>query len=305
MALSFVEEIERHAATRNVTIYDLKLIQDNFYTMEGSAIRGDMIGGAKPAELALEIQAEADDDVIREIVLAAEKSSAAQAYNRDIHENTFALSCNDVQVPVRRVTESRNQRIEKPSRYFDALQPLAGAYQADILVKQEAAKTLFDVEGGAGSSLKSDQKRTLHVRGIVIRRDDGLREVAIQLFKPIGSTFRFISDPTNQERAPASLEYLSAGVGFCFMTQIGRYAHIVKQELRSYEIVQDNIYGTGDSVVTNEPVDTHVYIDFDHSTEDAQQIVHMSEQTCFLHAAMRSAVPSNITIRAGEREVSL
>lgn len=50
------------------------------------------------------------------------------------------------------------------------------------------------MDGGAGSSLQADQKRMLHVRGLVRITADGLYGVKIQLFKPIGSVFRFIGD---------------------------------------------------------------------------------------------------------------
>lgn len=306
MATSFIEEIYKHAEGKNVSIHHLKLIQDNFYTMEGSAIRGDMTGGAKPADLVVEIDADAPEDTIQEIVRASEKSSPAQAYNRDVIDNTFALSLNGQQIPVKRVTASPNALKPDPSTLFDRLEPLnPDHYQADIISKLESAKTVFNVEGGAGSSLQSEQKRTLHVRGIASKRDDGLIEVVVQLFKPIGSVFRFLSDNSEQERAPTSLAYLTVGIGFCFMTQLGRYAHIVKKPLESYEIVQDNRYHYGSERAKNEPVDTHVYLRFAESDGEAKQMLHMSEQTCFLHAAMRNVVPSNITIRMGKQEFAL
>jgi uncharacterized OsmC-like protein len=306
MALSFMEEIYKQAESRQVNIHTLRLILDNFYTMQGSAIRGDMMGGAKPVEIIVEIDADASEELIQDIVRAAEKSSPAQAYNRDVIDNTFALSLNSQQIPVKRVTASANKLIPDPSLLFEQLQALdTDSYEAEIISKLESAETVFNVEGGAGSSLQSEQKRTLHVRGIASRRDDGLNEVIVQLFKPIGSIFRFLSDNSEQERAPRSLAYLTVGIGFCFMTQLGRYAHIVKKPLDSYEIVQDNHYHYGSELARNEPVDTHVYIRFDESDEEAKQILHMSEQTCFLHAAMRNAVPSNIVVRIGEKELAL
>ena len=105
---------------------------------------------------------------------------------------------------------------------------------------------MFDAEGGAGSSLQAEQKRTLHVRGTGRVSPDGIQEAKVQLFKPIGSVFRFLSDDAARfggtERAPSGLAYLSAGIAFCFLTQIGRYAHITKQDLQDYRIVQDSAF---------------------------------------------------------------
>ena len=127
-------------------------------------------------------------------------------------------------------------------------------------------------------------------------RPDGLKEVLVQLFKPLGSTFRFIGDDSQQERAPAGLAYLAAGIGFCFMTQIGRYAHIVKQDLRGYSIVQDTIYKIGPDSAAAYPVDTHTFLETGEDDDAAQRTLYMSERTCFLHAAMRGSNKTQISV---------
>lgn len=302
MAFSFMSEILRHAAAHHVPIESLKLIQDNFYTMEGSALRGDMLGGAKPAEIQVEIQADASQTMIEKLMRFAEQSSPAQAYMRDKLTNTFALNFNGRQIPVTNVTASTSAPSPDPEPIFDTIHPFdASEYLPDIITKLKAAETVLGVEGGAGSSLQAEQKRTLHVRGIGTLREDNLKEVQVQLFKPIGSTFQFISDEQGQS-APPSLAYLSAGVGFCYMTQMGRYAHIVKQDLQSYRIVQDNIF-TFSGAATEQtlqaravPVNTQVFVTMNEPEAAAQKLVSMSERTCFLHAAMRIINPTKIGI---------
>src|SRR5690606_11214884 len=110
---------------------------------------------------------------------------------------------------------------------FDELQPQTTVFPDNIIAKNASADTVFGVEGGAGSSLQSDQKRTLHIRGICTLQKDGVKHIQVQLFKPIGSMFEFLSDDSpalgGSGRAPSGLDYLSAGLAFCYMTQIGRY----------------------------------------------------------------------------------
>ena len=299
MAFSFMTELLRHAKAEEVEIRSIKTIQDNFYTMEGSALRGDMIGGAKPVEISADIDTDAPEALISKIMMRAEATSPAQAYMRDALTNTFSLCLNGKRLDVKRVAASPGALHDDPAPKFDQISPQADDLP-EIVTKLEAAQQVFGVEGGAGSSLQSEQKRTLHVRGITTLREDGMKEAHVQLFKPIGSTFRFLCDDAADEggleRAPAPLAYLTAGVGFCYMTQLGRYAHIMKQELEAYRMVQQNIYKLAgpNSPATNEPVDTHVYINFGEPDEAAQQLVNMGEQTCFLHAAMRASVPSII-----------
>lgn len=297
MALSFTEEVLKQAKAAGIILKQVKLTQDNFYTMEGSALRGDMIGGALPVKVKVEIEANASPEMICHIVELAEQSSPAQSYMREILTNTFALAHNGAATPVTNVAPSPADLREEPTPHLQAARPLNDEpYLSDIICKEKAAEALFGVEGGAGSSLQATQKRTLHVRGICTVRPDGLKEVLVQLFKPLGSTFRFIGDDSRQERAPASLAYLAAGIGFCFMTQIGRYAHIVKQDLRGYSIVQDTIYKIGTDSAEAYPVDTHTFLETGEDDEAAQRTLYMSERTCFLHAAMRGSNKTQISV---------
>ena len=311
MAFSFLSELLRHAEAHSVSIRSASLVQDHYYTMEGSAIRGDMTGGAKPVELLVRIETDAPSETAAQLVRLAEASSPAQAYMRDRLENTFALCLNGRALPVVRVRQSPATLAADPEPKFDAVRPLPAAeFLPDIITKLKTAETLFGVEGGAGSSLKAEQKRTLHVRGIAKLLDDGRKEVTVQLFKPIGSTFRFVSDERG-EVAPPALAYLVAGIGFCYMTQLGRYAHIVKMDLPSYRIVQDSTFHfrgsaeAGTLWATAAPVDTHVFVTSSDPDEAVQRLVSMGEQTCFLHAAMRTSNRSRIEAEINGERVSI
>jgi OsmC-like protein len=302
MAFSFLSEFLRHASTHEVAIRNLSIVEDNYYTMEGSAIRGDMTGGAMPAEIVVEIDTDAPTEAVLEILRLAVASSPAQSYMHDVLQNTFALVSNGNRLGVERIAPCTGDPEEDPDPHFQRILPFDKEEgQPDIIVKLSSAEMVFGVEGGAGSSLRSEQKRTLHVRAASQIREDGLLEVKVQLFKPIGSTFRFISDESG-ELAPPSLAYLSAGVGFCYMTQLGRYAQIVKQDLESYRIVQENTFrlsgsrADGSLTAQAEPVSTHLFVSLDGPDHEAQTLLRMGEQTCFLHAAMRTSNPTKLSV---------
>jgi hypothetical protein len=307
MAFSFLSEIERHAVHRNIELQSVSIEQDNFYTMQGSAIRGDMIGGALPAELSVRIEADALREDIIAIVNLAEASSPAQSYMNDLLQNTFSLEANGQPLSVSGVTAATGEREPDPEPEFDAVLPAAPEeFQKGILSKRATAEALKGVEGGAGSSLRSEQKRTLHVHAQASIREDGLREAEIQLFKPTGSTFRFISDEDSQI-APPSLGYLSAGVAFCYMTQLGRYATILKQDLTSYRVIQDNAFksGVGGERAEAKPVNTQLFVTLNDTDEAAQRLLYMGERTCFLHAAMRSSNRSELSAEVGGELIDL
>lgn len=307
MAFSYLSELERHAAARGVVLRSVRLQQDNYYTMQGSAIRGDMIGGALPAEIAVSVESSASPEQIAELVRLAEASSPAQSYMNDVLRNTFWLAANGRPIPVKEVAACASDHHSDPSPEFDAVQPApTESSLPDIITKRTSAEAVHGVEGGAGSSLHSEQKRTLHVRTEAWIRDDGMREAEVRLFKPIGSSFRLVSDETSRA-APPSLGYLSAGVGFCYMTQLGRYAKIVKQDLGSYRIVQDNVFrprGAGARAEAR-PVDTHLFVTLNDTDEAAQRLLRMGERTCFLHAAMRSGNRSKLSATLNGQSLGL
>lgn len=298
MAFSFAAEFLKHARAYPVTIEKFELEQDNFYTMEGSAIRGDMLGGCLPTKILLKADTDADDATLQTLTAAAEKSSPAQGYMRSQLQNVFSLWHNGVQVEVVRLHPSQNAASD-PATRFNA-PPAADNPRDDMVIKLDAAEAVFGVTGGAGSSLQSEQKRLLHVRTLLSQREDGLLEAKVQLLKPIGSTFRFLCDVDNtasgDAQAPPPLAYLAAGVAFCFMTQVGRYAKIVKRGLQSYRVVQDTVFNVAAGQANAEPVDTHLFIETAEASDVSQKLLSMSEQTCFLHAAMRTEVPSEVSV---------
>ena len=128
---------------------------------------------------------------------------------------------------------------------FEDYQPDPQWPERDDLIFKSADDLPADAAGAVG--LKSDQKRTVHVHSVGRLREDGLKEISVQCIQPAGSRFVFLSDDSadagGDERAPNGLTYLSAGVAFCFMTQLGRYAQIAKQDLQAYRIVQDTTFG--------------------------------------------------------------
>jgi uncharacterized OsmC-like protein len=317
MQFSLMSELRRHAGMYQVDLKSIEVIQDNYYTMEGSALRGTMIGGAKSAEVSVKIESNASEETIRRLVRLAEASSPAHAMMRDALENTFSLKFNGHNTPVVDVNPSHAAPVQDPEEtFFESIQSMdERTFLQDIISKLSDMEKVFGVEGGAGSSLHAEQKRTLHVHGEARTMDGSLMETVVQPFNPKGSAFRFVCDETKvaggRENAPPPLMYLSAGVGFCYMTQIGRYAHITKQDLQKYEIVQNNVFATSRSredgawIGHANPFDTRVLMDADESNEIAQKTLTMGERTCFLHAAMRGRHPSILKVELNGQSFGL
>ena len=76
---------------------------------------------------------------------------------------------------------------------------------------------------------------------------------------------RFLS--SEDGRAPDANTLISAGIGFCFMTQFGRFVSMLKLDLPDYRIVQDTHFslggasgGTGHAGEAD-PIESHVYLE--------------------------------------------
>ena len=223
MQFSFLSQLARLSKKEGVALRSAHLAQDNYYSMEGSFVRGDALGGARPAELGLRIEAEASPDAVARIVRIAHRSHPAHSVMRDPLENTFALVLNGRPLPLEELRPSPRKAASDPRGILDRVKPAdPTSYLPAAIEKVAAAQIVHGVEGGAGSSLHLEQKRTLHIHGEARVLEGLCMETTVQLFKPIGSTFRFRSDeaPDSGGRgtAPPPLAYLCAGVAFCYLT---------------------------------------------------------------------------------------
>lgn len=311
LASTYAAAITRAAAARDMRISALTLIQDNRYTMEGSALKGTMTGGALPVELEVALESDTPADLARAVVRSAVLASPGDACARTRVASVFTAALNGRPLSVPQVRPSPGPLGEDPEPLFAQISPGPPAdYAQDIITKVESASPQFGVEGGAGSSLQADQKRTLHVRGVLTIGDDGLHSIAIRLFKPIGSGFRILSAGAVDAcaaRAPCGLSLLSAGIAFCYLTQLGRYAHIVKQHLDAYRIIQETAFRLhavedGDAASVH-PVDTHVFVRSPESSVAIARAIAMGEQTCFLHANLRGAHEARVSVRLNGRVI--
>ncbi len=289
MAASYLSAFMMEAKQRLLPITALEITQENFFTMAGSALRGTMQAGLEPVRASFRAAGDAQANELTEIAnLAVQAISPLGVLLGNELESQFAITANGeplVELP---------DKLRDPSQAFAKL-PQVAAGQTPIIRKDFAVDP---AAGAAAVGLQPSQKRRVEImtRGRV--RADGLFELAVQCLQPAGSRFIFLSDNAadagGQGRAPNPLTYISCGIAFCFMTQLGRYAEIVKQQLRAYRVVQDTGFGTPGQPAAL-PVSTHVFLDTDEPADASRKLVQMGEQTCYLHAACR--IPTETRIR--------
>jgi hypothetical protein len=306
MVSSYMNEILALAPQRGIAIDRIRLIQDNFYTMRGSALKGTMTGGAKDIHLTAQIASGASQEAVSKMVTDATSASPLNGLMRGSKESLFTLTHNGAEAVLGRVKPLARPALRYESGDFDAARPTTGDWsqlirRGGLTPRAEHSVTL------ANGSLADEQDRLLHVRVICTLRADGVKLVEQHLYNPHGSIFHFLSDeaPGNggQGVAPDAASYIAAGIGFCFMTQLGRYARIVKKHIKACGIVQDAHFSLGGATgITGvagcaDPIETHVCLDTDEDDQFACTALDMSEQTCFLHAFCRTDLKARISIQ--------
>lgn len=301
MVASFMNEITALAELRGVEIRKLKLIQDNYYTMKGSMPKRTMVGGAENIDLQVEIDCDLDDTALHQFLLDATFASPLNGLMRGQLESLFKLGRNGEELPTAGVAELDAPLFPDPGQHFHKALPEAATL---TLMEPIGATPKKDVVLGTtsgGSSLADEQDRRLNIGAVAVLREDGIKDIQQMQYSPYGTSFRFLS--SEDGRAPDANTLISAGIGFCFMTQFGRFVSMLKLDLPDYRIVQDTHFslggasgGTGKAGEAD-PIETHVYLETSESKETAQEMLDISERTCFLHAFCRTDLKTKLRIR--------
>ena len=301
MVASYMNEITALAARQGVTIRKLRLIQDNYYTMKGSMPKRTMVGGAEPVELRVEIDCDLDDGALTTLLMNAISASPLNGLMRGRLESLFKLARNGHELPTAKVAELDAPLFPDPGNHFATARPDIPANLTHMEpIGPTPKKDVALGTSAAAGSLAAEQDRRLNIGAIAQLRPDGIKDLQQMQYSPWGTSFRFLS--SEDGRAPDANTLISAGIAFCFMTQFGRFVSMLKLDLPDYRIVQDTHFslggasgGTGQAG-TADPIETHVYLQTSESDETAQEMLDISEQTCFLHAFCRTDLKTKLKL---------
>jgi hypothetical protein len=299
-AADLMVRIEAAMAAAGLGVGDLMVSLDTHFSIEGSMMNGSMVAGALSPEIG--VSTSADRGQALHAALTGVNASATAGLMGPSLDGLFTLTSHGRRIPAGRVHEAAEDSPVDPGAYRRSPTPQ--------LVGEPLVAKLVDVEekpADAGVGLQESQKRTLHLHAEGHWREDGVKTIDVDVIRPTGSTFRLLSDEPpgrgGEGRAPDAIALISAGLGFCFMTQIGRFAKIAKHSLGEYHILQDTRFSVGDPT-TDPPVGgraappvTHVYLQPDADDDFARQALSMSEQTCFLHALCRAELTPKVRVQ--------
>lgn len=290
------------ARARGIAVTDLNIDLHNIYSLTGSFFRGTGEGTAEPAKITVKIASSAAPDAITQLVKDAVAASPALASMRMPLKNTFALHVNGRRREVKTMTPSTAPDAADPFRtYARPPAPLADAdHLANIIYKTGAT------EAGASvpSSAEPKARHYINVYGHNRLLDpQGVTDSTLRLGFPGTSHFSIKGDErADRDQAPSGLALISAGIVFCFMTQLSRYIEHMKLNIRNVRVVQSTPFALSGSPRDNdwagvaEPVDTHLFLSGDESDDMYEHLMKVAARTCYLHAALGAPLPPEVTI---------
>lgn len=298
MAGSIMTELLALAARRGVALHDPVLTLENFYYRDGSFPRGTMISGALPPVVSLACDSDAGAEEIRRLTVDAATASPINGLVKDAKPSLFRILHNGREI-TGGLPRLDGPALGDPGDPIQALKPADDADRAQPLSEKSGSEEEMRAriaEDPPAAPVLDGSKKLLHLRTTCRLRADGTYDCVREQYAQASSTWRFAVDDSAggaDPVAPDSLSYFATGVAFCFMTQIGRYAHMAKLPLTGYRVIQDMHFsagggsgGTGEAGFAD-PVETHVFMETEADDATAAKIVEVAERTCFLHALCR------------------
>ena len=143
-----------------------------------------------------------------------------------------------------------------------------------------------------------DGRLLRRVAGRAVFDSAGRIETDTCLDLPGMSHFSLTSDDHgSRAEAPSALSYFSAGIAFCFMTQLSRYMGAMGLDTGHLRLVQTcgfEVDAKGQGVA--HPVDTHLFFNGRADSETHEMLMRVAARTCYLHAALRTPLETRIKL---------
>ncbi len=315
MISSYMNEITALAEQRQIELRDLELILENYYYREGDFRKGTMNSGALPPDLNVSCEADCDDQTLTHLLYDAVAASPLNGLALGSHPSLFTLVHNGRTLTPEQVTPLDAEPFANPGDNFPNLKQATDSPAVpDLIVplaEEGAAFETFAKTRVEEPDLGPD-KQLLHMHSYCVQRPDGVKEIYKEQYGPPAPSWKYLSDEAEgfggQGRAPDAASLISAGIGLCFMTQMGRFAKMARLPLTGYSIIQDTHFslggasgGTGQAG-TAQPIETHVFLETDSDDDAAaQQILGVGERTCFLHAFCRDDLKPKVRASKSSR----
>jgi hypothetical protein len=293
--------IVKLAKARGIQLKSLSMRLKNGYSLTGSFVQGTGVGVGEYCAVDIDLETSAGRDAAALLVRDGLAASPCFAMLTMRLENTFALYVNSRRHTVTTLPASTSADAADPYlKYAKLPQPMAGADTLPDLITKLPEK-------------QPGEPITAPVEGKVIREVTGSGELVdpsgiyrckTGLNLPASSVFSYTCDESAAERAPSGLALATAGIAYCYITQLCRYIEHQKLPIRAVRIVQTSPYGiAADGRGTAAPCDTHLFMSGEAPAQGFETLMQVAANTCYLHQTMIHQPRLIITARQGGQTV--
>jgi hypothetical protein len=256
--------------------------------MTGSFAKGTGTGFSDPTDVRLR----GGPNLLAEAVAA---SPAFDALRRPLR-NTFALYVNGHREEVPGMPAS--EAPDAPDPYLTYPRPPAPSSTDDSNFIRKTGSLEEGEVAPAPVGTKTRIIRTVSGRSEVTGPETV--ETDTWLHMPGVTHFTLGSSWAEKNRtAPSGLALFSAGVAYCFLTQLSRYIHHLKLDIGGARLVQYSPYSAGSEGRAG-PVDTHLFLNGRADSETHANLLRIACRTCYLHATLAAELPPKLNTHHGK-----
>jgi len=276
------------ALVHGMDIEGIKVKLVNHYWLTGSFVLGTGEGHAEPTDIDIEIKSKAPRAQVATVLKAALDKIASLSFLKTPLVNTFAIYLNGTRRKVVNLNDSPEAPVSDPFMvHTRAPQPLTGAGGSGII---EKLPTLVDGELVLSPS-GTTSKNVFDVFGVSEwGAGQNFSTAEAWLGVPGTTHFAYRMDVGGARQFPTGLGMISAGISFCFMTQLSRYIENMKLAINGIRVVQFSPYAIEGGSARAMPLDTHLFLNGTAAEEVCTKLLSISEKTCYLHATASNAL---------------
>jgi len=290
-----LSRIASRASSAGIPMANVRLSVRNFYWMTGSFIKGDGEGFADSPEVRLLAPKQHVEDLKRIVEEAKLASPAFHAVETPL-QNTFALYVNGRRKPVVGVLPCDSEDAIDPYISYSTPPAPDGSTRPDPIRKTSVVEE-GDVKPAPAATKTRIVRTVAGLGGLTANMESVDTDTWLEM--PGVSHFALASDDRPEgDLAPSGLALLSAGVAFCYMTQLSRYISNMKLDINGMRLVQTSPYQVSGGVGTAGPVETHLFLNGHADVETHAKLLSIAAKTCYLHATLAATLPINIQVES-------
>lgn|GEM_PF-3122953 len=292
MASSVAGAVADKAAAQGIAADAVSVDLTNHYSLSGSILLGTMEGKGLNPDVVVDIDGMAKQDAAA-LTLEAVSGALVGYLMKSVFESRFRLVANGDIVPL----DLPDCALKLTADTLPTA-ALAGTPDPACIAKTGYRPDDPNFVQTGGGGLDTVQNRRNRVDASAKVGPDGVISGVTGIARPKVGVFEYRgASDAGVAAAPSSVVLAAAGIGFCFMTQLGRYAAAVKRPVHDYRMIQAiDIPLPGAAPGTTPVIGTALFLNLEAPDPGfARDVMHSGRRTCFLHSTLQSELRCKIS----------